>query len=908
MAAVSASAEMGNWTYQYFDDFQTDKAKAHSYTHSVFWPSNAFPPSEPYLTYLPDGPGNRVLAFMDYTGEPSHLGYCFPIASAHVRRKVSGILEIDVQFPDNAHVSQSPPGYLLYSLSSDGHNWSTPTELPPGHSEIPLESVQGTCYVIFLGARVTIDNLAVNLVSQPATIHVPADYATIQAAINAANARAVLEVGPGTYTGPGNHDIEFEGKALTVRSANGPEETIIDCAPGSGPGGPGSGVQHRGFYFHQAETADSVLRGFTIMNGRINGSMIPPDDMLWNLKPTHPVGGGIYCEYSSPTLVDCVVRNCRTEIGGGIGCVGSQPRILDCLIEECTAGGAGAAESGGRGGAIGLVRNAQAAISNCVLRNNTAYHNGSGGAIYARRAGAKITDCEILSNGPFVADGFIIGGGAYASDPQTDLMFSNCVFSNNAAVGGSAIYAQRGTSIPDCSEVDCPPCRVRLTNCTVAHNRVISGPSAAAAVQSDRADIKLKNCIVWYNQIVEIFLIGPLADAVVFCDVEGGYSGIGNIDEPPLFAPTGFPDYHLQSLYGRYYPPTGGWVVDSAHSPCIDAGDPNDPIGNEPLPNGGRINMGAYGGSTQASKSHKRTIYHVDGINGSNSNAGLSRQDAFATIQNGIDSSTHGDVVMVWPAVYTEDVFFFGKAITVQSAADAAIVVAQNEYAFSFNYTESADAVLRNFVITGSPSGIYCDNSARPTLRNLTIVGNEYGIISYPLFGAAPDISNCIFWGNTEIDLIDCTARYSCIQDPTSASEGTGNFSRDPFFADPNNLDYHLSSVSGRYWPEHNLWVIDERTSPCVDAGDPLVYPQRERMPNGGRLNVGAFGGTRYASMSQWPLRADIDRSGWVNWRDFVIFAEAWLDSLPWAPLQPDIIMPTDGSVIPTRDRSRNPY
>ena len=35
----------------------------------------------------------------------------------------------------------------------------------------------------------------------------------------------------------------------------------------------------------------------------------------------------------------------------------------------------------------------------------------------------------------------------------------------------------------------------------------------------------------------------------------------------------------------------------------IDAGDPNSPVGKEPEPNGGRINMGAYGGTSQASKS-----------------------------------------------------------------------------------------------------------------------------------------------------------------------------------------------------------------------------------------------------------------------------------------------------------------
>ena len=46
------------------------------------------------------------------------------------------------------------------------------------------------------------------------------------------------------------------------------------------------------------------------------------------------------------------------------------------------------------------------------------------------------------------------------------------------------------------------------------------------------------------------------------------------------------------------------WVIDDVTSPCIDAGDPMSPIGHEPFPNGGRINMGAYGGTAEASKSY----------------------------------------------------------------------------------------------------------------------------------------------------------------------------------------------------------------------------------------------------------------------------------------------------------------
>jgi hypothetical protein len=97
--------------------------------------------------------------------------------------------------------------------------------------------------------------------------------------------------------------------------------------------------------------------------------------------------------------------------------------------------------------------------------------------------------------------------------------------------------------------------------------------------------------------------------------------GAGNIDYDPCFADLGYwdpngtledtnddfwvmGDYHLKSQAGRWDSNEGRWVMDDVTSPCIDAGDPMSPIGLEPFPNGGIINMGAYGGTTEASKSY----------------------------------------------------------------------------------------------------------------------------------------------------------------------------------------------------------------------------------------------------------------------------------------------------------------
>ena len=80
--------------------------------------------------------------------------------------------------------------------------------------------------------------------------------------------------------------------------------------------------------------------------------------------------------------------------------------------------------------------------------------------------------------------------------------------------------------------------------------------------------------------------------------------GVGNIHEKPLFADSDDGNFHLQSQAGRWDPDSEAWIIDDVTSPCIDAGDPNSPIMYEPFATGGVINMGAYGGTVQASKSY----------------------------------------------------------------------------------------------------------------------------------------------------------------------------------------------------------------------------------------------------------------------------------------------------------------
>lgn len=275
-------------------------------------------------------------------------------------------------------------------------------------------------------------------------------------------------------------------------------------------------------------------------------------------------------------------------------------------------------------------------------------------------------------------------------------------------------------------------------------------------------------------------------------------------------------------------------------------------------------------------------IYHVDGKQGNDGNDGLTYETAFATIQHGIDSAHDGDVVLVWPGVYQEDINFLQKAITVKSAADAAILEASGLYAVSFVQEEGRDSVLQNFVIRNSYAGIHCEVSS-PTIRFVTVVKNEHGLLATS--GAHPDVSNSIFWFNTNCGLCDGPARWSCLQDNTG---GSTNIHVDPNFTNPGKDDFHLKSFQGRYLPVDpnffdvsGLWVLDETMSPCIDAGDPFINPNVEPESNGGRVNIGAYGNTEYASRGEWPLAADINRDRIVNLKDLAIVAQQWLDALP---------------------------
>ena len=311
-------------------------------------------------------------------------------------------------------------------------------------------------------------------VSSTAPLLVPSTYPTIQAAIDASASGDIIEVSDDTYTGIGNKNLDFGGKAVTVRSASGdPLLCIIDCQ-----------ADGRGFQFHSGEGPDAIVQGLTITNGEADDDGADGIDCFNGSSPTlrrcritndsiYSVGVGIYVADSTPILEDCSIS------GWGCGMVNNR---CNPALTRCTINGNGFYGDGG-----GVLNES----SSPVLTNCTVLGNQGPGITYSGDSVAALVDCVVTNND---------GGGVYCQYTQGGVI-ERCMIQDNAnwgVAGGATAPHQIEIVDSTLSENEGAGLmlggRATISNCDIAEN-------SSYGLWCGSADLALQDCRVRANRL-----------------------------------------------------------------------------------------------------------------------------------------------------------------------------------------------------------------------------------------------------------------------------------------------------------------------------------------------------------------------------------------------------------------------
>ena len=405
-------------------------------------------------------------------------------------------------------------------------------------------------------------------------------YRTIQAAIDAASNGDVIKVAKGTYS----ETLQIEQKKVYLIGGYAGKGDFNTASPQENVTVINGTKDDPCIYVYidQSISGWLIIRGFSIRNGQRGIEL----------------SGGWSANLTNIRIESNLIENNgspETERGGGIGLEGVNVSVRNNVIRNNKAG---------RGAAIGATDDLRNfLLSGNRIENNTGYDDHAGGV--SINGTGTITRNVFDGNVAAASHDYGWGGGLLIfgdDDTRTTVALSYNVYRNNRAPSrGGAVFVDDGANVKMEHEliynnetgesgsaiyVDADwndkPSFLEMNNCTVSGNST-KGGDAALFVQG--STVSVQNCIFWNNgKDFEMIDDGKLT--VTYTLTQQGYTGTGNITSNPLFVDASKGNFHLQ-----------------AGSPAIDAGNPASDYSKEPAPNGGRVNMGCYGNTDEATGS-----------------------------------------------------------------------------------------------------------------------------------------------------------------------------------------------------------------------------------------------------------------------------------------------------------------
>ena len=379
-------------------------------------------------------------------------------------------------------------------------------------------------------------------------------FYTIQAAIDAAVDGETVQLVWGTYEGVGNRDLDFGGKAITLRSRSGATNGATIKCDGR------AGDPHRGIFIHSGESAGTIIEGLTFTGGftesgngggaiRCDGPVTPIiRSCVFSSNSSSSRGGAINCTNgAAPTISDCQFRNnLSRDRGGAIACdLDAAPTIIDCLFDANQT-----LSATSRGGAIAVTATTLQ-LTGCTVSNNVSIRGG--GLLCTGEVTVTISECEFTGNTTPQGSGAAIYCDAGASPLITDCILAN----NSAGISGGALLCMDGADpiLTDCTlranTAATSGGAAFITNAATAfvgntiYNNVSDEGSALALAGS--AAPTLERCILAYNG-AGAAVTSDGATATFTCSnlygnaggnwvggLEGQLGSAGNISQNPLF-------------------------------------------------------------------------------------------------------------------------------------------------------------------------------------------------------------------------------------------------------------------------------------------------------------------------------------------------------------------------------------